>query len=161
MAKIVQILDDGAPLKFVKDVGTPEFYSKEGARVRSEGTAVIFYDEIGKTVIIEHADITNPIVADAEALANTIQGMLDTVPIGGGATEATLLQIRDQGRDETHRKGTDATYDYLGFAVPGTATAAASWQAMRINRATSELMYADGNSNYDNIWDNHLILAYS
>lgn len=52
---------------------------------------------------------------------------------------------------------------YIGFAVPGTATSAASWQIQRVVEASSitTVTYADGNANYDNVWDNRASLSYS
>lgn len=51
---------------------------------------------------------------------------------------------------------------YVGTAKSGTATSAASWKIKRLD-FTSGLTttYADGNQNYDNIWDNRESLSYS
>lgn len=55
-----------------------------------------------------------------------------------------------------------STITYVGFAVPGTATSAASWAIKRLD-STSGLvvLWADGNSNFDNIWDDRASLSYS
>jgi len=55
---------------------------------------------------------------------------------------------------------------YIGEATPGTATSSASWRIKRIdlNAGTDSdisIRYAEGTSNFDNIWDNHLTLNYS
>lgn len=56
------------------------------------------------------------------------------------------------------------TTAYLGYATPGTSTAAALW---RIQKLTFTLegdvvaTWADGNANFDNIWDNRASLSYS
>lgn len=52
---------------------------------------------------------------------------------------------------------------YLGNAVPGTLTSAASWRIKKIvDAGTSiEITFADGNSNFDNIWDDRASLSYS
>lgn len=55
----------------------------------------------------------------------------------------------------------DSTYDYHGFAPPGTATSAASWRVLRYNRSTRRLQHADGNTIADNIFDNATSLSYS
>ena len=55
---------------------------------------------------------------------------------------------------------------YIGEALPGTATSAGNWRIKRVNTNAGadndiEIKYADGNSNFDNIWDNHLSLTYT
>ena len=53
---------------------------------------------------------------------------------------------------------------YRGDALPGTATAAAGWRVQKLTQQSDgdmEILYADGNDNYDNIWDNRLSLSYS
>lgn len=51
---------------------------------------------------------------------------------------------------------------YLGEADPGTAESSALWRIRKID-TTSDIVitWADGNNNYDNIWDNRLSLTYS
>jgi hypothetical protein len=52
---------------------------------------------------------------------------------------------------------------YVGDAAVGAATSAAAWRIKRItvsgDLATVE--WADGNQNFDNIWDNRASLTYS
>ena len=57
----------------------------------------------------------------------------------------------------------DATTIYVGEATPGTATSAASWRVKRVDSSsiTAEILYADGNDSFDNIWDNRASLSYS
>lgn len=53
---------------------------------------------------------------------------------------------------------------YVGEAAPGAATSAASWRIKRIDETSSPdviVLWADGNSNLDNIWDNRASLSYS
>lgn len=52
------------------------------------------------------------------------------------------------------------TYFYVGNASPGTATNSASWQIFRIS-SIGVMQFADGNSNFDNVWDNRASLSYS
>jgi len=55
------------------------------------------------------------------------------------------------------------TITYVGEAAVGSATSATSWQIKRINSATlsAEILYADGDTEHDNIWDNRAGLSYS
>lgn len=53
---------------------------------------------------------------------------------------------------------------YRGDALPGTATSVASWRIQRMTMQSDgdiDIVFADGNDNFDNIWDNRLSLSYS
>jgi len=55
---------------------------------------------------------------------------------------------------------------YVGKAQPGSATSAAVWQICRIDESgTTEveliITWADGNKNFDKIWDNRTTYSYS
>jgi hypothetical protein len=53
---------------------------------------------------------------------------------------------------------------YVGYAPVGTATSAAAWKIKRLDESGSPeliILFADGNSNYDNIWSNRAALSYS
>jgi len=53
---------------------------------------------------------------------------------------------------------------YRGDALPGTATSAAAWRVQRMTLQSDgdiAIVFADGNDNFDNIWDNRLSLSYS
>lgn len=54
-----------------------------------------------------------------------------------------------------------ATYTYFGFAAPASATSAARWKVKRLTQATNVFQLADGNDQYDNVWDNRASLSYS
>jgi len=57
-----------------------------------------------------------------------------------------------------------STLSYLGEANPGTATSAASWRIKKLvfdAAGDITVTYADGNSSFDNIWDNRASLSYS
>ncbi len=53
---------------------------------------------------------------------------------------------------------------YRGDAVPGTATSASLWRVQRMTMQSdgdTEIVFADGDDNFDNIYDNRLSLSYS
>lgn len=53
---------------------------------------------------------------------------------------------------------------YRGDAVPGSATSAAAWRVQRMTMQSDgdiEILYADGDDSFNNIWDNRLSLSYS
>lgn len=57
----------------------------------------------------------------------------------------------------------DATTSYYGEAAPGTATSAASWRIKLITIAGDDvtITWADGNSAFDNVWDDRASMSYS
>lgn len=52
---------------------------------------------------------------------------------------------------------------YVGKATPGSLTSDAVWQIQRITIAGSDfsIEWADGDPDFNNVWDDRLILAYS
>lgn len=51
---------------------------------------------------------------------------------------------------------------YIGFAKLGIATSDAGWQILRINKtgAVTLIQYADGDTRYNNVWDDRASLNY-
>ena len=56
-----------------------------------------------------------------------------------------------------------ATTSYHGEAAPGTATSTAAWRIKLITTTGDDLTvtWADGNSAFDNVWDDRASLTYS
>ena len=55
-----------------------------------------------------------------------------------------------------------ATVTYIGKAATGSATSGALWQVQKIDTTTGTVItWADGNGDFDNIWDNRATLTYS
>lgn len=53
---------------------------------------------------------------------------------------------------------------YRGDALPGTLTSALLWRVQRLTLQSdgdTEIVFADGDDNFDNIWDNRLSLTYT
>lgn len=53
---------------------------------------------------------------------------------------------------------------YVGIAEVGSLTSASSWRIYRVSSTAGSspiIEWADGNSNYDNIWDNRAALVYN
>lgn len=62
--------------------------------------------------------------------------------------------------------GSSATVNYLGEANFGAATSAACWRILRLTFSGTDntdiaIEYADGNDEFDNVWDNRAILTYA
>lgn len=71
---------------------------------------------------------------------------------GGGSIDSKLLQVDAVG-----------TTTYVGYAEAGTLTSGATWAIKKIVETGSDvsITWADGNTTFDNIWDNRLTLTYS
>jgi len=52
---------------------------------------------------------------------------------------------------------------YLGYADAGSLTSASVWAIKKIIEISNDvsITWADGNTNFDNIWDNRLTLTYA
>lgn len=68
--------------------------------------------------------------------------------VGGGSVSVQYSVLMDD----------TGTYLYVGEALPNTATSSASWRIKRVS--DTSVLYADGNSNFDNIWDNRASYSY-
>ena len=58
----------------------------------------------------------------------------------------------------------DNLVEYVGLSLPGTATSEAGWQVRKCTYSTTYLqsiLWADGDRNFDNIWDDRVSLSYS
>jgi len=57
---------------------------------------------------------------------------------------------------------TTANVTYVGKAVIGSATSTASWQIQKLDETSGLVInWADGDANFDNVWDNRASLSYS
>jgi hypothetical protein len=57
---------------------------------------------------------------------------------------------------------TTSNVTYVGVAAPASLTSATSWQVKKIDETTGMVItWADGNTNFDNVWDNRASLTYS
>lgn len=55
-----------------------------------------------------------------------------------------------------------APYTYIGKAVIASAEGDAVWQVQRLDETSGlKVLWADGNSNFDNVWTNYGSLSYS
>ncbi len=81
----------------------------------------------------------------------------------GAATEATLDAIlaATGGSAYSSRYDEGATYTYIGLADAGSAEGSAVWQVKRMTNTSLTIVFADGNTNFDNVWANRASLSYS
>lgn len=52
------------------------------------------------------------------------------------------------------------TYLYVGEALPDQATSDPVWRIARVVNASGSKKWADGNGNFDNVWDDRASLTY-
>lgn len=112
--------------------GNLQFYIKDSIVSQADPSLVLTLDG-------NYADFTKPV-------------RVNGVEIGGEETVQLASEYDDVG----------GGVSYLGEAAPGTPTSAASWRIKRITQVSSDIStkWADGDANYDNIWDNRLSLSY-
>lgn len=81
----------------------------------------------------------------------------DVAPSGYSSTVRKTLQV------EAYKKrfATLEGVTYIGLAAPGTAESAAAWQIRRENDTSGNVDWADGDTDFDNVWDDRASLTYS
>ena len=74
----------------------------------------------------------------------------------------TVIQYPGNG-DLTFRSVIAGTVTYYGFAVAGEATSAATWKVFKVtdDGTTTVKLWADGDTSFDNVWDDYASLSYS
>ncbi len=57
----------------------------------------------------------------------------------------------------------NSSVTYIGFAKLGSLASAGVWQIFRIQKTgtVTLIQYADGNTRYDNVWDDRASLTYT
>ncbi len=54
-----------------------------------------------------------------------------------------------------------ATVTYIGYAEIGSSQASAVWRIKKIDTSSgTSIIWADGNDNFDNVWNNRAALTY-
>jgi hypothetical protein len=77
---------------------------------------------------------------------------------------ATVINNRLQVESsQTYALKYDAgvTYTYIGEAVPGSLLADDVWRIKRLTNADNTIVWADGDSSFDNVWNDRASLTYS
>jgi len=78
----------------------------------------------------------------------------------GAATSAN--QVLQLAKYITKVEVASATITYVGSAAPGTTVAQALWRIMRVDTSSlaADVLYADSNQNFDNVWNDRAGLSY-
>lgn len=136
-------------------------------------------------IFIDQLDVTTPTSNSVNELRDKIITMLQTSLGSGLATEAKqsdqilemqyiksiALDMKDKVTSVNDKlffdpRITDETNPnviYKGYAISNFATNAATWAIQKVTNTSGVLItqWADGNKNFDNIWDNRKTLVYS
>lgn len=79
----------------------------------------------------------------------------------GNSTSGEAYQ-RIQKTNEKILVDDAGTYVYVGYAILGSNTSTTAWKIKRIKTTNVvEILYADGNAYYDNVWNNRASLTYN
>jgi hypothetical protein len=140
-------------------------------------------------IYINFSDVDSPVTATPDALCDNINNMMQSL-VSGGATEQnqlseiTQLQNISNGISSLSTaissggSGGSSAFNealivdesnpniiYRGYAVAGANVAAAVWAIKKtVSNANGDVTtttWADGNQNFDNIWNNRATLVYS
>lgn len=64
-------------------------------------------------------------------------------------------------QDQAVRVETSGLITYVGLADPGSGTDDPVWKIRKIDETSGTVItWADGNTKFDNVWDNHASLTY-
>lgn len=101
---------------------------------------------------------------DNDQYIDTDNGDIYTKAAGVWSLQGNVGQVATTTRTDTIDPDVLPEVTYRGDATPGTLTSAAAWRIRRMTIQSDgdiEVLYADGDDSYDNIWDNRLSLSYS
>jgi hypothetical protein len=98
---------------------------------------------------------TNNLLSTIETNQDTQTTILNTIASNTSGSPVADIVLVD--------KTSIANIIYVGEAAPGSSAASAVWKITRINKtgATTTILFADGNTNKDNVWNDRLSGSYS
>lgn len=116
------------------------------------------------TLIVADGEVTNVIIEQDPGTIVVPSESFSTLLVGiagpQGATGDDLIKYTKRVDFNTAQ-----TQLYKGEANPGSAESGSVWRISFITIATEDSdvveIWADGNANFDNIWDDRLTLSYS
>lgn len=108
--------------------------------------------------------LTNKVAETAQWIPNSMFLKNPGGGIANPATEESLSQLAGKFAIQIDDVTTTSVM-YVGKASPGTSTSSPNWQIMKIDKSgtpiTTVITWADGNSNFDNVYSNRASLTYS
>ena len=109
--------------------------------------------------------VTAPVTIGASIDINSLpnegqQTMANSISVAI-ASNQSAVPVANTPSEYTIRMEEQSTYSYFGFALPSAVTSSAVWKVKRLTNADNTILFADGNANFDNIWDNRGSLTYN
>ena len=184
----IQITNNGASIKIVNGTQVRNIMKNQLLEIVVVKTNIVKID-IGKgalfNVFIPFADVTAPVTADAEALKEVINEFLAVSVTAGTATEAkqiieieklsSLNATADSIKNAVSALDNKIFFEpvlvdesnpnviYKGFASPAAKGEEPVWAIQRvgINAEICSYQWADGNKNFDNVWNDRATLTYA
>jgi hypothetical protein len=87
---------------------------------------------------------------------------MGTTIVGNANSVPTVTELQKLTTKYALRLAESAPYTYIGKAVTGSDEGDAVWQIFRMDETSGlKIEWADGNSNFDNIWSDYAGLSYS
>jgi hypothetical protein len=183
----IQITNNGASIKIVNGSQVRHIMKQQIVELEIVKTNILRID-IGKgalgNVYIPQPEVTLPVVTTPEELKDAVNDMLQSVT-AGSATEAKQIEqitklndlnsginlLKQSMQNVDNKLFFEPTYVdesnpntiYKGFAVAGSATGDAVWaiQKVVVIGDVCNYLWADGNRNFDNVWENRTNLTYA
>ena len=115
----------------------------------------------------------SPVVDEQKKTTKAIdkmRGVLEEMPTGGGSGGAGIGSFLDTNNAlptsspalATRLDTSNSPILYLGKSPIGSATSDAVWQISKLDTSSGLVKtWADGNSDFDNVWDDILTITYS
>lgn len=96
-------------------------------------------------------------ISDGDVISMSEHGRAGGISTGQGFK--SVKEVQEVERIDI----ADSSTIYVGTAAISSATSAAVWQVCKFTTTDSSVIptYADGDDEYDNIWDNRASLSYS
>ncbi len=183
-----EIFNDGACIRILSNNNTlliNKQHIKTVDTIRNDTVRIDIGEGALKNIYIRYDDVITPSgFVNAEDLRDYLNNFM-TVSITGGATEikqdteiflltriaGLLTDIKTMvgnytgggGRGNPQRIDESNPSDiYNGYATAGAVTGDPAWAIERVSRRGDVISYtwADGNENFDNVWDDRLTLNY-
>jgi len=131
--------------------------------------ALLRDDKFDAKLIVVRNSGTDTIWDGATSLSGvTITNVGGKLSLDVNVTDITLSAANDsmETRNMAMSVAVDeasATVTYVGEAATGSSLASAVWRIKRLTQTGAVLLieFADGNGNYDNVWNSRASLAYS
>jgi len=114
--------------------------------------------QIVDLVLTESSDMEYVVSSSQDRYPLTFVSLLDYA--GNKLSVSNPLHVFTENRPLT-QKTSGTNTKYIGEAAPGTPVEVARWRIRKAILSTQEVTWADGNAEFDKIWDNRTGYDYS